>query len=486
MMNAHINIVVLALFAIGAVALAYPSPSRVDTRQPMAHQTHPRHPSQQRATAALPSSAAHEAGSARQPVTNWSTIPLFAHFRMANFSASDLQLMDTTLRTVTMQGTLYGTLSGEEQAAAMRSKLEIPVFVYRNLYYAEPWDASTQVVKATPAWQLRGADGRPLNPEGKYVYNMTVPAVQQFYSNVIANLSSHSAIDGAFADSGCGVRPAWLSPAQQTAFAAGQVASAAASQTALNAQGGIFIQNCPYLPRSPGGGAGDPWPQGVRGSMYESWCSDFQTGVGGPGSAEYCRYEVMFLMSGPAGWKNGSIVQARYYLSEHNKHDPRFGAVAFMVAGFPGAFFGASVDWWWDGDWETQSLASWSRQPLGTPGPAQMLDKSGCGWSRTFASGAHVFLNMCSSKGHPMQAHAVWADNSTWPPSLGAEGAAGREAEHISRASAGDVVLNGRIPISFALHTPMDSTADPCPEARGGGSLILDPRGNFMCLGRAT
>jgi hypothetical protein len=44
--------------------------------------------------------------SARRPDTNWSTIPLFAHFRAANFTSKDLALMDETLRSVTMQGTL--------------------------------------------------------------------------------------------------------------------------------------------------------------------------------------------------------------------------------------------------------------------------------------------------------------------------------------------------------------------------------------------
>ena len=88
---------------------------------------------------------------------------------------------------------------------------------------------------------------------------------------------------------------------------------------------------------------------------------------------------------------------------------------SFQPAGFPGALFGASTDWNWSGDFEKQSLSRWAREPLGTPGRPQMLDRSGCGWCRNFSSGASVFANLCSSKGHPMQAHAVWADGTTWP-----------------------------------------------------------------------
>eukprot|EP00037_Helgoeca_nana_P012504 m.113772 g.113772 ORF g.113772 m.113772 type:complete len:262 (-) comp21486_c0_seq2:986-1771(-) len=159
-------------------------------------------------------------------------------------------------------------------------------------YYAEPWDASSQQVRNNPAWQLRGADGKPLNPESKFVYNMTIPAVQQFYTAVVANLSAKGWVDGAFADSGCGVHPAWLPVREQRSFAAGQLSAAAASQAALNPQGGLFIQNCPYLPREPGSSKSDPWSPGVRGVMYESWCSDFATGTGGPGTASFCRCVV--------------------------------------------------------------------------------------------------------------------------------------------------------------------------------------------------
>eukprot|EP00039_Didymoeca_costata_P013863 m.217500 g.217500 ORF g.217500 m.217500 type:complete len:82 (+) comp15887_c0_seq2:871-1116(+) len=65
------------------------------------------------------------------------------------------------------------------------------------------------------------------------------------------------------------------------------------------------------------------------------------------------------MLAGPAAWKNGSIVQIRYYLSGHNKEDPRFGVIAAMVSAFEGLLVGASTNWWWDGDWQRQSLAPW-------------------------------------------------------------------------------------------------------------------------------
>eukprot|EP00037_Helgoeca_nana_P012502 m.113762 g.113762 ORF g.113762 m.113762 type:complete len:427 (-) comp21486_c0_seq1:234-1514(-) len=349
-------------------------------------------------------------------------------------------------------------------------------------YYAEPWDASSQQVRNNPAWQLRGADGKPLNPESKFVYNMTIPAVQQFYTAVVANLSAKGWVDGAFADSGCGVHPAWLPVREQRSFAAGQLSAAAASQAALNPQGGLFIQNCPYLPREPGSSKSDPWSPGVRGVMYESWCSDFATGTGGPGTASFCRYEILYTISGPAGWKNHSVIQARYYLSPHNRNDPRFGAIAFMICGYPGAYFGASTDWWWKGDWETQSMSDWAHQPLGDPDPAQMLDKAGCGWSRRFASGARVFVNLCFANGHPMEAHAVWADNTTWPASLGADAAFARVSSYQTQRQWSDEPVDQRLPAPYVLHPIAENGFSPCPLSMGGGSTVRTVDGTLMCL----
>jgi len=61
---------------------------------------------------------------------------------------------------------------------------------------AEPEDASAKVVAAHPDWQLKDANGKPLNPAGKLVYNMSVPAVQQFYADSIGNLSDLGWVDG--------------------------------------------------------------------------------------------------------------------------------------------------------------------------------------------------------------------------------------------------------------------------------------------------
>ena len=455
---------------------------------------------------------------ARALNTSWATVPLFAHFRIANFTEEDVATMGATLRSATVQGTLFGGVSGERQAAEVRRMLApagTPTFIYRNLYYSQPWDHSNAAMKAHPSWQLDGPDGKPLNPEGKLVYNMTEAAVQAFYTSCIANLSILQGIDGAFGDSGCGKRPAWMPGSQQALFAQGQQAAAAASQAALAKRGGVFIQNCPYLPKGPAGVAPDPWPAGVQGVMYESWCSDFLTGEGGgPGVASFCRDEILEVLSGPAAWGNGSIIQARYYLSGHNGADPRFGAVAFMVAAYPGAFFGASAGWDWAGDFSRQSSAPWAKQRLGLAGAQthpRMLDHKGCGWARTFDSGATVFLNLCFARGHPMSAHAVWADNTTWPASLGAARAAAVVASHRERVGAAD--KSPALPAGFALHplplpvsAPSGRRAAPTAGgaatamatavdggrtsrcsvgARVRGTLVVGPDGSLNCLVRA-
>eukprot|EP00039_Didymoeca_costata_P013864 m.217523 g.217523 ORF g.217523 m.217523 type:complete len:271 (+) comp15887_c0_seq5:18-830(+) len=218
---------------------------------------------------------------ARVANMSWDTIPLYAHFRMANFSQSDLKTMMGTLRMVTMQGTVFGNMPSEVQAKTMRLALPtLPVLTYRNVYYSEGWDASQAVMRAHPEWQLKDAHGKVINPEGKLAYNMSISAVVSFYSDVIANLSNMEWIDGAFGDSGCGERPNWMPATQGIAFAQGQWEAAAKSQANLSSRGGVFVSNCPYLRKTPSGSV-DPWPTGVKGIMFELWCSDFQTGNGG-------------------------------------------------------------------------------------------------------------------------------------------------------------------------------------------------------------
>jgi hypothetical protein len=405
--------------------------------------------------------------------TSWASLPLFAHVRITDFSSAEKALMSRTLRVLTVQGTLYGNTSSEEQARIMRTALPgTPVLTYRNVYYAEPEDASTKVVAAHLDWQLKDASGKPLNPAGKLVYDMALRAVQEFYAGVIANLSDSGWVDGAFGDSGCGRSPNWLSPAQQRDFSQGEWNAVASAQAALRqtCPSAAFVSNCPYVPHM-----GDSWPLGVKGVMIESWCSDFQTGVGGPGSAMWCRDEILGLLSGPAAWKNGSVVQARYYLNGHNKADPRFGAIAFMIAAYEGGLFGASQNWYWGGDFERQSLASWTREPLGLAGPPQMLDSHGCGWNRTFASGASVYLNLCSGKGHPMQAHAVWADGSTWPKSLGLAAA----SEAVTRHHASPPEAPQPLPAWVQLKSTPEQVVGRCPR---NSLLVLGSRGQQLCL----
>lgn len=412
--------------------------------------------------------AAGMATPCRTIAASWDTVPLFAHIRTANFTAADVAAL-RHLQAVTVQGTAFAGMGSEEQAAYVRGLLPaVPVLAYRSVYYSEPFDDTRAALRADPGKVLRGADGEPLVlADGKAVYNMSQPGVAALYTGAIAALASRGQADGAFGDSGCGRAPKWLPPAEQQSFAAGQWAAAASAQRELQPCGGAFVSNCPYLP------PGDSWPPGVRGVMFDSWCSDFQTGDGGGGAALNCRDEILRLLSGPAAWRNGSVVQARYYLSGHNGEDPRFGAIAFLVAAFDGALFGASTGWDWAGDWSRQSRAPWASQPLGAPGVPVMLDEHGCGWNRSFASGASVFVNLCSGPGHPHQAHAVWADGTTWPARLGRRGAAAALAAHAAAAGP-------RPPLPAATVLRRAAALHECEAGRELG--VLGPDGRARCL----
>lgn len=173
-------------------------------------------------------------------------------------------------------------------------------------------------------------------------------------------------------------------------------------------------------------------------------------------------------------------MQARYYLSGHNGGDPRFGAIAFMIAGYPGALFGASADWNWAGDWEKLLGAPWTGKALGTPGPPRMLDPAGCAWNRTFASGASAFVNLCFGKGHPKEAHVIWADGTTWPARSARSDTGRLLANLAASAAAGGIAA---LPTArFHLRAVRDG-GYAC--RLGHESVILGPDGGEQCLSLA-
>ena len=140
--------------------------------------------------------------------------------------------------------------------------------------------------------------------------------------------------------------------------------------------------------------------------MIESWCSDFQPG--GAGVAAFCRDELLEALA-LSGWGNVTL-QARYYLNKHNAYDPQFGLAAFLVAAWHGAFFGASVDWGWTGDWENLLKWPWAAYAPGEPlQPPQMLDREGCAWARAFPH-ANVSIDLCSKH---LAARIDWAAAAT-------------------------------------------------------------------------
>ena len=114
-----------------------------------------------------------------------------------------------------------------------------------------------------------------------------------------------------------------------------------------------------------------------------------------------------------------------------------------------------------------------------------MLDHSGCGWTRNFTSGAYVYINLCFGPGHPMEAHVIWADNTTWPKSLGVEAARKIRDSHPQHfpgfEALEDVNTKGRYALpqsKYSLQVHMER--ERCL-ARGGGP-ILGPDGDEACI----
>jgi len=315
-----------------------------------------------------------------------SGVPLFAHVRWSNFSTADLAGL-ARFRSVTVQVEPDSPLPCEAQARDVRARLGDggpPVLMYGNLFFAEPNCAYAAAFSQRPDLWLNGSDGvTPYLPGGRRTFDMSVPATAGWWA---ANVIAAAAVDGGFGDGGCGHAPSWFNASRAAAFAAGDGAAHAAA-TAAAAPASLYVVNCPVLPA-----IGDDYLPGTRAYMLESWCSDFQPR--GAGVATYCRDELLEALVLGA-WGNMSM-QARFYLSAHNAGDPQFGLAAFLIAAWPGAYFGASADWDWAGDWQKMLAWPWANYTLGgAPAPAVMGDKQGCGWTRAYPH-ANVSVDLCS------------------------------------------------------------------------------------------
>jgi hypothetical protein len=341
-------------------------------------------------------------GAPPNPSTEGS-VPLFAHVRWANFSAAEVTQL-ARFRSVTVQVEPDAPLPCEAQAADVRAKLRaagspIPVLFYTNLFFSEPNCAYNAAVAENPWLWLNSSSGDPYLPGGRYTFNMAVPGAPAWW---VAHVAGAAGVDGGFGDSGCGSAPAWLNNTSRTAFTAGQAAAHAGATYAAwgnGSDGNLWVANCPILPA-----IGDEYIPGTRGEMIESWCSDFFPG--GSGTASFCRDELSEAVVLGA-WGNVTL-QARYYLNRHNAYNPEFGLAAFLVAAWPGSYFGASVDWDWAGDWEKLLAWPWaSRAPGNATSPPRMLDPDGCTWAREY-SRANVTVGFC---GKHLSAQILWANN---------------------------------------------------------------------------
>ena len=347
----------------------------------------------------MPSTRAHALalaacvlGAHSLPDMHWRSVPLFAHVRWANFSASDLAGL-RRFRSVTVQVEPDAPLPCEAQARDVQAKLgganaSTPTFFYGNVHFAEPNCAYFREVAANPWLWLNDSTGKPVMPAGRYCWDFSVPGAAQWWADHVILAAG---VEGGFGDSGCGEPPSWFNASRAAAFSAGQIQAHALATAGLAAlpNPGVYIANCPILPRN-----GDPPLPGVHGEMLESWCSDFQPRGAGP--AAFCRAELVEAVLLGAPTAPQTFMQARYYLNGANAGNPQFGLAAFLIAAWPGAFFGASSNWDWAGDWERLLAWPWASIELGAPvGPPTMGDPSGCAWTRVYAN-ATSEVNVCA------------------------------------------------------------------------------------------
>jgi hypothetical protein len=439
------------------------------------------------ATAAAAAAAAVAAAGALAPAaggppdpSTLHSVPLFAHVRWANFSASDLAGL-ARFRSVTIQVEPDAPIPCEAQAVDARAKLRgagspVPVLFYTNLFYSEPNCVYNAAVTAAPWLWLNDSSGAPYMPGGRRTFDLSAPGAPAWWATHVAGAAG---VDGGFGDSGCGGAPSWLNASHAAAFAAGQAAAhAAATASAWGDGGGLWVANCPVLPQ-----IGDKYIPGTRGEMIESWCSDFYPGGGG--TASFCRDELLEAVA-LSGWGNMSL-QARYYLNSHNGYNPEFGLAAFLIAAWPGAFYGASRDWDWAGDWEALLAWPWaSRAPGNATGPPKMLDPDGCGWAREYA-GANVTVNLCAKH---FFAQILWAGNATTEEgatggaSAASIGERGRAAAPPARPAAADGgPPRRRKPRSVAVTVP--KLGEGCP-ARHAAVEAPWAAGGLACVGFAV
>ena len=86
-----------------------------------------------------------------------------------------------------------------------------------------------------------------------------------------------------------------------------------------------------------------------------------------------------------------------------------------------------------------------------------------------------MFVNFCFARGHPLRAHAIWSDGTTWPKSLGSSEASEILEKHVysqhwsTQALPSNVQLRPRATGACLAGTELE---------------ILDNKGGPMCLSR--
>ena len=117
-------------------------------------------------------------------------VPLFAHVRWANFSASDLAGL-SRFRSVTVQVEPSSPLPCEAQARDVKARLagsHTPVLMYGNLFFNEPGCDYAAAFAQRPDLWLNESDGTtPYMPAGRRTFDMSVAATPAWWAaHVIA------------------------------------------------------------------------------------------------------------------------------------------------------------------------------------------------------------------------------------------------------------------------------------------------------------
>jgi hypothetical protein len=149
------------------------------------------------------------AGSGARLPFSWDRVPVYGHLGRhdAHFSLEQAAFLARHYPLVTIEksqarGAGASCEEGIYRASRQIKEInpDVKVLFYLNLVIDWPGYEASKVFDAHPEWRLRDRNGAPVDFNNRPRYDLSVPAMREWWSDTVANAMTKAPLDGVFAD----------------------------------------------------------------------------------------------------------------------------------------------------------------------------------------------------------------------------------------------------------------------------------------------